>query len=74
MNGLLNANAHARTRTNAHTRTHAHAHMHAGEYPLYVKGLILRSRGKIQESLTLFSSATCLNPHNTANLKQASVT
>mmetsp|Transcript_54708 Transcript_54708/g.150747 ORF Transcript_54708/g.150747 Transcript_54708/m.150747 type:complete len:413 (-) Transcript_54708:406-1644(-) len=40
------------------------------EYPLYVKALILRQRGQIQESLTLFQSATCLNPNNTANLKQ----
>ena len=40
------------------------------EYPLYVKALILRQRGKIQESLTLFQSATCLNPGNIANLKQ----
>mmetsp|Transcript_88541 Transcript_88541/g.177022 ORF Transcript_88541/g.177022 Transcript_88541/m.177022 type:complete len:474 (-) Transcript_88541:128-1549(-) len=40
------------------------------EYPIYVKGLIYRKRGRIQESLTLFQSATCLNPNNTANLKQ----
>jgi len=40
------------------------------EYPLYVKALILRQRGKIQESLILFQSAACLNPNNTANLKQ----
>lgn len=35
-----------------------------------MSALILRQRGKIQESLTLFQSATCLNPNNTANLKQ----
>jgi Bardet-Biedl syndrome 4 protein len=40
------------------------------EYPIYVKALILRQRGQIQDSLSLFQSATCLNPHNTANLKQ----
>ena len=40
------------------------------EYPLYVKALIMRQRGKIQDSLTLFQSATCLNPGNIANLKQ----
>ena len=28
------------------------------EYPLYVKALIMRQRGKIQDSLTLFQSAT----------------
>ncbi|KAH8062578.1 hypothetical protein JL722_3500 [Aureococcus anophagefferens] len=40
------------------------------EYPLYIKALIMRQQGKIQESLTLFQSATCLNPSNVANLKQ----
>lgn len=37
-----------------------------------VPGLIYRQRGRIQESLTLFQSATCLNPQNVANLKQVS--
>jgi Bardet-Biedl syndrome 4 protein len=40
------------------------------EYPIYVKALIKRQEGKIQESLQLFQAATCLNPHNIANLKQ----
>eukprot|EP00823_Brevimastigomonas_motovehiculus_P007131 TRINITY_DN6147_c0_g1_i1.p1 TRINITY_DN6147_c0_g1~~TRINITY_DN6147_c0_g1_i1.p1 ORF type:complete len:482 (-),score=97.88 TRINITY_DN6147_c0_g1_i1:103-1548(-) len=40
------------------------------EYPLYVKALIYRQRGQIQESLSLFQQATALNPHNIANLKQ----
>lgn len=30
----------------------------------------MRQQGKIQESLQLFQSATCLNPSNVANLKQ----
>lgn len=34
------------------------------EYPLYVKALIARQQGKINESLQLFQSATCLNPGN----------
>ena len=40
------------------------------EFPLYVKAMILRDKGRISESLTLFQSATCLNPANVANLKQ----
>lgn len=40
------------------------------EYPLYVKGLIKRSMGLLQESLTLFQAATMISPHNTSNLKQ----
>ena len=40
------------------------------EYPIYVKALIKRQRGEINESLQLFQAATCLNPHNIANLKQ----
>lgn len=40
------------------------------EYPIYIKALIKRQRGEIPESLQLFQAATCLNPHNTANLKQ----
>lgn len=40
------------------------------EYPIYVKALIKRQRGEIQDSLQLFQAATCLNPHNVCNLKQ----
>jgi len=40
------------------------------EYPLYVKGLILRQQGRIAESLTSFQAALCLNPTNVNNLKQ----
>ena len=40
------------------------------EYPIYVKALIKRQHGEIQESLQLFQAATCLNPQNIANLKQ----
>lgn len=40
------------------------------EYPIYVKALIKRQQGKIQESLQLFQAATALNPHNVSNLKQ----
>ena len=40
------------------------------EYPIYVKALIKRQQGRIQESLQLFQAATALNPHNVANLKQ----
>lgn len=40
------------------------------EYPIYVKALIKRQRGEINESLQLFQAATCLNPHNIHNLKQ----
>jgi Bardet-Biedl syndrome 4 protein len=40
------------------------------EYPIYVKALILRRQGRVQESLELFQAAICLNPCNTANLKQ----
>ena len=40
------------------------------EYPIYVKALIKRQRGEINESLQLFQAATCLNPHNVSNLKQ----
>eukprot|EP00242_Pyramimonas_sp_CCMP2087_P014638 CAMPEP_0198199372 /NCGR_PEP_ID=MMETSP1445-20131203/2685_1 /TAXON_ID=36898 /ORGANISM="Pyramimonas sp., Strain CCMP2087" /LENGTH=413 /DNA_ID=CAMNT_0043869203 /DNA_START=382 /DNA_END=1623 /DNA_ORIENTATION=- len=42
----------------------------SSEYPLYVKALIKRQKGEIQESLRLFQAATCLNPHSVANLKQ----
>lgn len=40
------------------------------EYPIYVKGLILRGQGKVNESLRYFQAATCLSPHNILNLKQ----
>eukprot|EP00741_Cyanophora_paradoxa_P015999 tig00000042_g15445.t1 len=40
------------------------------EYPIFVKAFIKRQKGEIQESLQLFQAATCLNPHNVANLKQ----
>ena len=40
------------------------------EYPLYVKALITRQRGEIQQALELFQAATCLNPSNIRNLKQ----
>ncbi|KAI8467023.1 MAG: Bardet-Biedl syndrome protein 4 [Monoraphidium minutum] len=40
------------------------------EYAIYVKALIERQRGHIQESLRLFQQATALNPHNVSNLKQ----
>ena len=40
------------------------------EYPLYIKALILRQQGRIEESLTTFQAALCLNPKNVNNLKQ----
>eukprot|EP01041_Mallomonas_annulata_P011290 gene11290-23624_t len=40
------------------------------EYPLYIKALILRQQGRIEESLTTFQAALCLNPQNVNNLKQ----
>ena len=40
------------------------------EYALYVKALIRRQEGKIEDSLQLFQAATCLSPMNVANLKQ----
>ena len=43
---------------------------HRAADPIYVKALIKRQRGEIQESLQLFQAATCLNPHNICNLKQ----
>lgn len=46
------------------------AHNALCEYPLYIKGLIRRQQGNIQESLQLFQAATALNPRNVANLKQ----
>eukprot|EP00697_Spironema_sp_BW2_P007437 gnl/Spiro4/21713_TR10634_c0_g1_i1.p1 gnl/Spiro4/21713_TR10634_c0_g1~~gnl/Spiro4/21713_TR10634_c0_g1_i1.p1 ORF type:complete len:417 (+),score=89.58 gnl/Spiro4/21713_TR10634_c0_g1_i1:98-1348(+) len=40
------------------------------EYALYIKALIRRIEGKIEESLELFHAATVQNPTNPANLKQ----
>eukprot|EP00798_Chlamydomonas_sp_ICE-L_P026319 gene26319-17414_t len=40
------------------------------EYALFTKALIMRQRGQIQDSLTLFQKATAINPHNVSNLKQ----
>ena len=40
------------------------------EYAIYVKGLIKRMNGDLEESLTLFRAATMLNPSNVNNLKQ----
>ena len=40
------------------------------EYPLYIKGMILRQQGRIDESLLSFQAALCLNPTNVNNLKQ----
>lgn len=40
------------------------------EYPLYVKALILRQQGRIEDSLANFQAALCLNPMNVNNLKQ----
>ncbi|MEW5315332.1 MAG: hypothetical protein WDW38_006772 [Sanguina aurantia] len=40
------------------------------EYAIFVKALIQRQKGHVQESLVLFQLATSLNPHNVANFKQ----
>jgi Bardet-Biedl syndrome 4 protein len=40
------------------------------EYPLYVKGLIYRQQGRIEDSLLVFQAASRLNPTNVNNLKQ----
>ena len=40
------------------------------EYPLYIKGLILRQEGRIDESLVLFQAALGLNPMSVSTLKQ----
>ena len=44
------------------------------EYPLYVKGLILRQQGRIQESLGVFQQVVLLNPGNIDNIKQVAKT
>ena len=40
------------------------------EYGIYIKALISRQQGRINDSLLLFQQATLLNPHNINNLKQ----
>lgn len=40
------------------------------DYALYIKALILRQQGRIEESLTTFQAALCMNPLNVNNLKQ----
>ena len=40
------------------------------EYPIYCKGLIMRHKGRVNESLKYFQAATLLSPHNILNLKQ----
>ncbi|CAJ1419856.1 unnamed protein product [Effrenium voratum] len=40
------------------------------EYAIYVKALIKRQEGQVQESLQLFQAATCISPLNVYNLKQ----
>ena len=44
------------------------------EYPLYVKGLILRQEGRVQESLGVFQQVVELNPGNIDNIKQVAKT
>ncbi|KAH7816568.1 putative BBS4 protein [Monocercomonoides exilis] len=44
------------------------------EYALYVKGLILRQQGKVQESLTVFQTVADLNPVSIDNIKQVAKT
>jgi Bardet-Biedl syndrome 4 protein len=40
------------------------------EYALFVKGMICRSNGELQESLALFQAATMISPRHISNLKQ----
>ena len=40
------------------------------EFALYIKALILRHQGKIDESLQLFRLVTTINPQNIRNIKQ----
>mmetsp|Transcript_15032 Transcript_15032/g.41072 ORF Transcript_15032/g.41072 Transcript_15032/m.41072 type:complete len:466 (-) Transcript_15032:165-1562(-) len=47
-----------------------HASRGMNEYALYIKALVKRRRGEIEESLQLFQAATCINPRNISNLKQ----
>ena len=44
------------------------------EYPLYIKGLIMRQRGKVEDSLPIFQAALFLNPKNINNVKQVGQT
>ena len=43
---------------------------YSSQYSLYLLALILRQQGRIEESLTTFQAALCLNPVNVNNLKQ----
>ena len=43
---------------------------HACEYALYVRGMIKRQKGKIQESLDCFQQCALMNSSNLNNLKQ----
>ena len=54
-----------RTHSCARTNTTASQRGHSCHRPL-----LRAERGEINESLQLFQAATCLNPHNLANLKQ----
>jgi len=40
------------------------------EFPIFIKGMIYRQRGQVQEALELFQAATLLNPMSQENLKQ----
>lgn len=40
------------------------------EYPIYIKGLVLRQRGQVQEALELFQSAAVLDPASQDTLRQ----
>ncbi|KAL0225513.1 hypothetical protein RCL1_003425 [Eukaryota sp. TZLM3-RCL] len=40
------------------------------EFAVFMKALIYRHQGKIDESLNLFRNATILNPHSVKNIKQ----
>jgi Bardet-Biedl syndrome 4 protein len=42
----------------------------SSEYALYIKALVKREQGCIQESLTLFQAAAAVNPYNLRILKQ----
>jgi len=50
--------------------TQLHATKGLSEYALYVKGLVKRQEGAIEESLQLFQAAAFLSPKSVANLKQ----
>eukprot|EP00397_Hematodinium_sp_SG-2012_P028840 GEMP01030404.1.p1 GENE.GEMP01030404.1~~GEMP01030404.1.p1 ORF type:complete len:400 (+),score=64.75 GEMP01030404.1:35-1234(+) len=40
------------------------------EFAIYLKAMIKRQLGRIQESLDLFQAAACINPRNIHNIKQ----